>query len=298
MTDWQKPLKTYVSSWLAYQLERNNHNSSLSLQDITSLERFKQSLQKRLAKLLKVNVKVWPFRMQRSEEIEEVTYMLQFARLIEVKGDIYMEEQIVKRKSHIYRGQVITDEEVWLDEDKKKNGVNEQIQKLRATEDRFVYNRRAAVQYAERWWNDYNPAFRAFPNDCTNYVSQCLYAGGSPMHGSPHREKGWWYTGESWSYSWAVAHSMRWYLSSSLTGLTAVEKQDARELALGDVICYDFDGNGRWDHTTIVTSFDGNGEPLVNAHTANSRARYWTYEDSTAWTPNIQYKFFRIGSSM
>ena len=34
--------------------------------------------------------------------------------------------------------------------------------------------------------------------------------------------------------------------------------------------------------------------PLVNAHTFNSRMRYWNYEDSTAYTPNMKYRFFTI----
>ncbi|MEM1506501.1 amidase domain-containing protein, partial [Domibacillus sp. 8LH] len=83
---------------------------------------------------------------------------------------------------------------------------------------RFTYDRLAAVQYAERWWNSYNPNFRKFEVDCTNYISQCLLAGGAPMRGAPVRERGWWYNQDSWSFSWAVAHSMRWYLSGSTDG--------------------------------------------------------------------------------
>jgi hypothetical protein len=98
----------------------------------------------------------------------------------------------------------------------------------------------------------------------------------------------------SWSYSWSVAHAFRWYLASSKSGLRAVEKERAEELMPGDVICYDFQGDGRYDHTTIVVAKDRYGMPLVNAHTTNSRMRYWAYEDSTAYTPNIKYKFFHI----
>ncbi|TDQ35433.1 amidase domain-containing protein [Aureibacillus halotolerans] len=159
---------------------------------------------------------------------------------------------------------------------------------------RFSYNRREAVRYADYWWNSYNPAYREFEVDCTNYISQCLRAGGAPMRGQPNRGKGWWYSGSSWSYSWAVAHSLRWYLSGSTAGLQGEEVASPLDLQLGDVICYDFEGDGRWNHNTIVTAFDENGEPLVNAHTSNSRMRYWAYEDSTAYTPNIQYKFFHI----
>lgn len=63
---------------------------------------------------------------------------------------------------------------------------------------------------------------------------------------------------------------------------------------MGDVICYDFEGDGRWNHTTIVVAKDADGMPLVNANTYNSRMRYWAYEDSTAYTPNMKYAFFHI----
>ncbi len=160
---------------------------------------------------------------------------------------------------------------------------------------RFTYDRLAAVKYAERWWNSYNPEFETFAVDCTNYVSQCLLAGGAPMRGAPVREQGWWYQHDNWSFSWSVAHSMRWYLSGSTQGLQGKAVESAEELQPGDIICYDFQGDDRWDHNTIVVAKDANGMPLVNAHTDNSRHRYWSYEDSTAWTPNIKYKFFQIG---
>ena len=71
--------------------------------------------------------------------------------------------------------------------------------------------------------------------------------------------------------------------------------ESAEELSAGDVICYDFEGDGRFYHSTFVVAKDAEGMPLVNAHTENSRHRYWSYEDSTALTPNIKYKFFQIG---
>lgn len=158
----------------------------------------------------------------------------------------------------------------------------------------YQYDRARAVRYAETWWNRHNPVFPSFPVDCTNFVSQCLYAGGAPMTGYPNRARGWWCQNGSWSYSWAVAHSFRWYLSGSCIGLQAVEVAEPEQLMAGDVICYDFQGDGRFDHSTIVVAKDQNGMPLVNAHTTNSRMRYWSYEDSSAYTPNIRYKFFHI----
>lgn len=157
-----------------------------------------------------------------------------------------------------------------------------------------MYDRKKAVQYAEKWWDSYNPQFPQFTVDCTNYVSQCLLAGGAPMWGEPNRARGWWYNSENWSYSWSVAHSLYWYLKGSTRGLQALEVFDVKELYPGDVICYDFKGDNRWDHTTIITGKNAAGMPLVNAHTDNSRHRYWTYTDSAAWTTETAYTFFHI----
>lgn len=165
--------------------------------------------------------------------------------------------------------------------------------------ERVSYDRAAAVAYAERWWNDSNPRFRHFDVDCSNFVSQCLWAGGFPMEGAPLAGRGWWYIGDGgpgdrWSYSWAVAHSLRWYLAQSRR---VEEKGLARELLPGDVISYDFDGDDRWEHSTVVVGYD-DGEPLVNAHTDNSRQRPWAYLDSPAYTPRIQYRFWHIRSAL
>ena len=155
------------------------------------------------------------------------------------------------------------------------------------------YNRSAAVQYANQWWNSYNPNFPIFDVDCTNYISQCLLAGGAPMRGQPNREKGWWLGNNTWSLSWTTPHSLRWYLAGSTIGLQAKQVSSASQLMLGDLIFYDFQGDGRWDHSTIVTRVE-DGVPYVNAHTNNSRNRYWEYQDSYAYTPNTKYVFFHV----
>jgi hypothetical protein len=162
-----------------------------------------------------------------------------------------------------------------------------------------LYNRQAAVEYAERYWLEPNPEYAYFDVDCTNFISQCVHAGGLPM-AFGDRAHGWWYRGyfngqEQWSFSWAVANSFNLYLASQKDISTIIRPQ-ARDLELGDVISYDWDGDGRFQHSTIVTGFDADGEPLVNAHTDNSRVRPWNYFDSVAWTPNTQYVFYHIES--
>ncbi len=161
------------------------------------------------------------------------------------------------------------------------------------------YDREAAVQYAHKWWNGNNPNFVSFSVDCTNYVSQVLYAGGIPMNNTGKINSGWWYAGngdpkDKWSYSWAVAHSLRWYLATGSGTLRAEAEASADKLMPGDVICYDWDGDGVWQHNTIVVGFTSVGQPLVNAHTNNSQNRFWDYQDSVAWTEKTKYLFWKI----
>jgi hypothetical protein len=162
----------------------------------------------------------------------------------------------------------------------------------------MAYQREKAVAYANRWWNSYNPQFASFPkDDCTNYISQCLWAGGAPMRGMGNPATGWWYRfgkSPSWSYSWTMAHGLKNYLSTSKTGLRAIKVNSVYDLQIGDVICYDFDGDGHWQHNGIIVGHDATGTPLINTHTYNRAHHPWDLADSPAYTPQIQYAFFHI----
>ena len=249
------------------------------------------TLSKRKAILVKVMGKGKIVTMDRVEKQDHVSYQVHLKYLIKQADFMYMEEEIEQREAHFFKNKLVQDQEVLVEYPQQAPLSESEDNSERVT---FIYDRLKAVQYAENWWDDYNPAYEKFEVDCTNYISQCLHTGGAPMRGHPNRSKGWWYQNKNWSYSWSVANALKIHLGSSTVGLRAREVTDARELKLGDVICYDFQGDGRFDHNTIVTGKDAAGEPLVNAHTYNSRMRYWAYEDSTAYTPNIQYKMYTI----
>ncbi|PFA69540.1 hypothetical protein CN378_03870 [Bacillus sp. AFS015802] len=257
------------------------------------VRRKKESCQERRAEIVKVDAtgKVLCIT-QESNETQTILYDVHYKYLIKQGALLYLEEEVENRRAVFYRDKIYEDGEIQI---QREESV-EQEEPVTHEEERvtYRYDRLSAVQYAERWWNSYNPAYRKFENDCTNYISQCLHAGDAPMRGYPTKGKGWWMRNQSWSYSWTVANSLRWYIPNSTIGLRGKLVDDPKELKLGDVICYDFEGDGRFDHTTIVTGKDAAGEPLVNAHTFNSRMRYWKYEDSTAYTPNIKYRFFTI----
>ena len=55
-----------------------------------------------------------------------------------------------------------------------------------------AYDRNAAVRYARRWAYGRNPAFYDYEHiggDCTNFASQCVYAGSGVMNFT--KDLGW-----------------------------------------------------------------------------------------------------------
>ncbi|NPC91965.1 amidase domain-containing protein [Bacillus sp. WMMC1349] len=225
-----------------------------------------------------------------------VNYQTHTAYLCKDGDDMYMEEQIEKRTALVYEQMIVKDFEIQrpkveLVSDHKEEPSAESREELGR---KFRYDRLAVVRYAETFWNKRNSTYKNFQDNCTNFVSQCLRAGKAPMRGYPNRGKGWWMQNHSWSYSWAVAHSLRTFLKQSKAGLRSVQVGSADQLMEGDVICYDFRGDGRFDHTAIVTAKDKSNMPLVNAQTHDCRMRYWSYEDSPAYTPSIRYAFLHI----
>ena len=290
---WLKVLKKHVET-TNESYTSNVRNSYIREDEQQCFQRKMKSVEKRDAKIVKSMVDGRVIRSQEVDGIREADYLLIFQHLIKQKNKFYIEERFEERKAIFSRGELI-DDYLFVNEKQPTSEKPQSLDRDLSTEEvRFEYSRLEAVRYAERWWDDYNPQYKKFEDNCTNFVSQCLHAGGAPMTGHPNRNKGWWYRHKNWSLSWTVAHSLRWHLSGAKTGLRAKEMSKPEELMKGDVICYDFDGDGRWQHNTIVVAKDENNMPLVNAQTTNSRMRYWAYEDSTAWTPNIKYKFFHI----
>lgn len=149
------------------------------------------------------------------------------------------------------------------------------------------YNRRAAVAYAHRWAFGRNPQFFDFSElggDCTNFASQCLYAGTGIMNFTP--EFGWYYidannrapawTGVPFFWNFIV----RADVSDGPFGLKASEQL----IRPGDFVQIRFKDSGDiFAHTPIVVSV---GYPptlsniLVAAHSNDADNRpLGTYEN-------------------
>ncbi|TLS37997.1 amidase domain-containing protein [Pseudalkalibacillus caeni] len=294
MMEYSQKLQSYWEERYKWLINRGDFRGLLDSNEEEAHHRLKNQLRERKASIIRGNIHSQTVSHFQIEERNIIDYMLWHKFLVKQDNKIYQEERVEHRKAVFREDELISDEGVSIERDSGKPTIEDEERQKANKEFGFSYNRLAAVKYAERWWNDYNPAYKSFDVDCTNYISQCLRAGGAPMRGYPGRSRGWWFQNNNWSYSWSVAHAFRWHLSGSTVGLKGKEVQTPGELQPGDVVCYDFDGDGHWQHSTIVVDHDGKGMPLVNAHTTNSRMRYWAYEDSTAWTPEIKYKFFQI----
>jgi hypothetical protein len=288
-------MKNNLSAAIKAKLElliNNRRAKELDIiEDSKMLLRKKKLLENRNVEMVKGNASVQLQNIEKvSKREKRVSYQCHYKYFHKDQESFYLEEKTEDRIAVFQNGTIIRDYKVEHQYDEtfgeSDDSFNERVS--------FFYDRLAAVQYAERWWNTHNPKFKNFDVNCTNYVSQCLHAGGAPMRGYPGRSTGWWMQNNIWSYSWTVAHSLTLHLGNSKTGLRAKAVGAPEVLMPGDVICYDFQGDGRFDHITIVVAKDQANMPLVNANTYNSRMRYWAYEDSTAYTPKIKYKFFHI----
>ena len=117
-----------------------------------------------------------------------------------------------------------------------------------------MYYREEAVSYAREWAFSRNPAYYTFDDiggDCTNFVSQCLYAGSGVMNYTP--DFGWYYISpDDRSAAWTGVQ----YLSNFLTtneGNGPYGSELPLALAqIGDVIQLSFDGIS-FSHTLIIT---------------------------------------------
>lgn len=135
------------------------------------------------------------------------------------------------------------------------------------------YNRENAVAYAKKYafsQNSLFASFAGFGGNCTNFVSQSLYAGSCEMNYTP--TFGWYFISlDERSPSWSgVEYFYNFIIENASVGpFGRVAASD--ELEIGDVIQLGREADGYY-HTLLVVGFDGE-DLLVAAQTDNAYAR-------------------------
>lgn len=150
------------------------------------------------------------------------------------------------------------------------------------------YDRIQAVSYARKWAFSRNPAYYNFNRlggDCTNFASQCLFAGVGVMNFTP--DLGWYYLSlNDRAAAWTGVEYFYNFLIGNRDGVgdgygPFAEERGLDGLEIGDFIQL---GNetGDFYHTPVIVGFRGK-IPLVAAHSYDAYGR-----------PLSAYRFDRI----
>jgi cell wall-associated NlpC family hydrolase len=164
--------------------------------------------------------------------------------------------------------------------------------RVRRYTDVLIYDRAAAAGYADRYALSYNPGYVHFGADCADFASQGARAGGMPVNAGDY-SNGWWYdkngtsspSDDSYSMSWInVSRQMSYWNARRTDWVTSIGR-----LGKGDLVYYDWSGDGAWDHVAMVVGSNSAGQKIVDAHSTDYYHAYWKMGSSST-----HYKYARV----
>ena len=136
-----------------------------------------------------------------------------------------------------------------------------------------AYRRENAVNYARRYAFAQNPLFgdfRGIGGNCTNFVSQCIFAGSCEMNYTP--TFGWYYISlDQRSPSWTGVEFFYNFITENSGVGPYGREANADEVEIGDVVQLANDQDGFY-HTLLIVGFEGENT-LVAAQTVNAYRR-------------------------
>jgi hypothetical protein len=166
-----------------------------------------------------------------------------------------------------------------------------------------AYDKWAARDYAWTYALAQNPDYKYFGGtgnngDCTNFASQALWRGGGLYDYAGSWQ--WWYnfngtindtSDDTYSHlTWTTVGSFYWLLLENARLAEAGPKGTAMDIGTGwsqaaydflytgDFIQYDFDNDGVYTHTAIVTNWDNSvnpPEPKISQHSSFGKDITW-----------------------
>ena len=120
------------------------------------------------------------------------------------------------------------------------------------------YDRALAVAYADRWAYGRNPEYYDFSRiggDCTNFASQCVFAGAGYMNYTP--TFGWYYISvNNRAPAWTGVRYFYDFLTTNKGAGPFGREVPLSQTEPGDIVQLDL-GSGRFRHTPVVVRVDG-----------------------------------------
>lgn len=131
------------------------------------------------------------------------------------------------------------------------------------------YDRIKVYEYAKKWAYLRNPKYYNYDSvggDCTNFVSQCIYAGYNQMN--YNKNNGWYYiNGNNKSPSWTGVEFLYKFLITNRSIGPKGSETNISNLNIGDVIQLSFDGF-TFSHSLVIIQNGSNiWDTLIAAHT-------------------------------
>ena len=138
------------------------------------------------------------------------------------------------------------------------------------------YNRKAAVAYADYWAYRRNPKYYAFDEiggDCTNFVSQCVFAGCGVMNDTP--DYGWYYYNvNDRAPAWTGVGYFYRFLTENRGAGPFGREASVETLLPGDVIHLVLGGKEDFSHTVLVMESGNTPETIrIASHDNNANCR-------------------------
>jgi hypothetical protein len=151
------------------------------------------------------------------------------------------------------------------------------------------YNRQAALEYSNFWALRRNPQYYDYSDlggDCTNFISQCIYAGSGVMN--YNGDAGWYYrNGNDKAPAWTAARFLYPFLTGNFMGPGPYGMEaDVSRIEAGDIVQLAFQDPGIFTHSLFVAAC---GSP---ATMDNIRINTHTYDRLNY--PLIQYSWSGI----
>lgn len=131
------------------------------------------------------------------------------------------------------------------------------------------YNRYEAIKYAKKWVYGRNPHYSDFEKsggDCTNFISQCIFAGSKVMNFN--RINGWYYiNGKNKSPSWSGVEFLYRFLVNNKRKGPQGKEVTSREVYPGDVAQLSFNGK-IFEHSLLILNHSNSLDELkIATHT-------------------------------